>query len=167
MTWETGLLAAFVFVARLGDVTLGTLRHILVVRGLRGLACCVALLESLIWIFAISRVLANINHPLVAVAFSVGFATGTLVGMTIEQQLKLGEQVVRLFTISGNDLARQLRGAGFRVTQFEGSGRDGRVDLLFIQVARKRAPEVASMARRIDPACFCVVDDVRTAQLAK
>ena len=77
MTWETALLAVFVFAARLCDVALGTLRHLLVVRGLRALAGCVALAESLVWIFAISRVLNNIAHPTVALAFSLGFATGT------------------------------------------------------------------------------------------
>lgn len=167
MTWETTSLAAFVFAARLCDVTLGTLRHVLVVRGLRALAGCTALAESLVWIFAISRVLSNINHPTVAVAFSLGFAAGTLVGMTIDQYMRLGEQVVRLFTAQGEGLAQQLREAGYRVTRFEGSGRDGRVDLLFIQIARRQAHLVSQLARRIDPECFCVVDDVRTVQLAK
>lgn len=167
MTWETGIIAAFIFAARLCDMTLGTLRHLLVVRGLRMAAGCVALVESLIWIFAISSLLQNISHPMIAVAFSLGFAAGTLVGMTIEQHMKLGEQVVRLFTADGDTLAHRLREVGYRVTQFAGSGRDGRVDLLFIQVPRKRAHELSRMARQFDPGCFCIVDDVRTIQLAR
>lgn len=167
MSWETAWLAVFVFAARLSDVALGTLRHVLVVRGLRALAGCVALAESLVWIFAISRVLSNIDHPTVALAFSLGFAAGTMTGMTIEQYLKLGEQVVRLFSAQGASLAQRLREAGYRVTRFEGSGRDGRVDLLFIQVARRQAHVVSRLARRFDPECFCVVDDVRTIEQAK
>lgn len=167
MTWETVALATFVFVARLCDVALGTLRHVLVVRGLRALAACVALAESLVWIFAISRVLSNLEHPTVALAFSLGFAAGTMAGMTIEQHLKLGQQVVRLFSAYGESLAERLREAGYRVTRFEGSGRDGRVDLLFIQVARKQAHLVSALARQLDPDCFCVVDDVRTIEQAK
>ena len=55
--------------------------------------------------------------------------------MTIDQLMKLCEQVVRLFTAQGENLA--LREAGYRVTRFEGSGRDGRVDLLSVQIARR------------------------------
>jgi len=108
-----------------------------------------------------------VDQPLVAGAFALGFAAGTLVGMTLEQHLKIGEQVVRIFSTEGASLAEQLRNEGYRVTQFVGAGRDGRVDLLFIQVARRNALEVFRLARRFDPACFCVIDDVRAVEQAK
>jgi uncharacterized protein YebE (UPF0316 family) len=164
---QTGILAALVFAARLADVTLGTLRHVLVIRGYRAVACCVALVESMLWVFAITRVLSRIQEPVVAAAFALGFTAGTLAGMTLEQFLKLGEQVVRLFTTSGELVATRLRALGFRVTQFEGRGRDGSVELLFVQVPRKRASQIATIARQLDPHCFCVIDDVRAIEQAK
>jgi uncharacterized protein YebE (UPF0316 family) len=132
-----------VFLARLCDVTLATLRHVLVVRGLRGSAAAVALVESLIWVVAVSKVLSRVDQPVVAGAFALGFAAGTLVGMTIEQRLRLGEQVVRIFSTEGATVAERLRADGYRVTQFVGSGRDGRVDLLFIQISRRQAAVVS------------------------
>ena len=167
MNWEILILASFVFVARLCDVTLATLRHVLVIRGRRNVAGTVALIESLVWVFAMSRVLDNLEQPIVAVAFAVGFAAGTLVGMTIEQRLKLGEQVVRVFTTEGDSLSVALRDGGYRVTKFSGAGRDGRVDLLFIQIPRRQAANVSGIARELDPECFCVIDDVCAIQQAK
>jgi uncharacterized protein YebE (UPF0316 family) len=167
MNWEVASLVLFVFFARLCDVTLATLRHVLVVRGLRGAAAGVALVESLVWVLAISKVLDRADQPAVAGAFALGFAAGTLVGMTVEQHLGLGEQVVRVFSTDGTMLAEKLRAQGYRVTQFEGTGRDGRVDLLFIQVRRRLAVRVAQLVRQLEPGCFCVIDDVRTVEQAK
>jgi len=167
LEFETTVLAAFVFAARLADVALGTLRNVLVVRGYRAIAGSVALVESLLWIFAITRVLSRIHEPMIAGAFALGFTAGTIAGMTLEQILQLGEQVVRLFTTSGDTVALRLRELGFRVTQFEGRGRDGRIDLLFVQVPRRQASEVFDIARLRDPQCFCVIDDIRAIHQAK
>ncbi|MGC4064142.1 MAG: DUF5698 domain-containing protein [Polyangiaceae bacterium] len=167
MELSTVLVAAFVFGARLCDVALATLRHVLVVRGYRAVAAGVALLESSLWVFAMSRVLTRLDQPVIALAFALGFTAGTLAGMTLEQRLKLGEQVVRLFTPIGNAMAYHLRSLGYRVTQFEGMGRDGRIDLLFVQVQRKQVGFILTRARQLDPTCFCVVDDVRTVHQAK
>ncbi len=167
MTWEVAALASFVFAARLLDVTLATLRHVLVVRGLRLAASGLALLESLVWILAVSKALKHTDQPTIAVAFALGFATGTLVGMTLERYLGLGEQVVRVFTTQGTAVADVLRSAGHRVTRFEGAGRDGPVDLLFIQAPRRIVAGLMKQVRGLDPASFCVVDDVRAVEHAK
>jgi len=167
MTWAVASLASFVFAARLLDVTLATLRHVLVVRGLRLAASGLALLESLVWILAVSKALEHTDQPTIAVAFALGFATGTLAGMTLERFLGLGDQVLRVFTTQGSLLADALRDAGHRVTQFEGTGRDGPVDLLFIQAPRRIAARLTKQVRTLDPASFCVVDDVRTVEHAK
>lgn len=167
MNWEIVLLASLVFLARLCDMALGTFRQTLVIGGYRALVWIIAFVESLIWVFAISRVISNLSEPLVAVAFALGFACGTYAGMTIERYVKLGEQVVRIFTHQGDELAKRLRELGHRVTQFEGKGRDGRVDLLFIQVARRKADLAVKQAREIDAGCFYVIDDIRAAAVGR
>jgi uncharacterized protein YebE (UPF0316 family) len=104
----------------------------------------------------------NLNHPIYAIFYALGFATGTLVGVTLEGFIAKGEQVVRVFTKSGDQLAAALREKGIRVTQFEGKGRDGPTQLLFIHVARRRAKTIPALARSIDDDCFVVIDDVRS-----
>ncbi|MCC6572969.1 MAG: DUF2179 domain-containing protein [Planctomycetes bacterium] len=166
-TAELILTALLIMVARMADVALGTFRFVLVINGRRALAWLIAFLEAGIWVFAASKVLTHLNEPLYAIAFSLGFATGTFLGMTIERAVAMGEQVLRIFTAKGEAVADGLRSRGFRVTSFEGKGRDGRVDLLFIQVHRREAVAAAVAARVLDPDCFYVVDDVRFASAVK
>lgn len=163
MTNEHLLAAGLVFVARVTDVALGTFRFSLVVGGRRGIAWAVAFVEALIWLMAASRVFKNLDDPIFALAFALGFATGTFVGMTIERHLALGEQVLRVFTKDGARVAAMLRERGLRVTRFPGEGRDGPVDLLYIQVLRRKSGDVLKQARELDPECFYVLEDVRAA----
>ncbi len=155
------LVALMIFFARVCDVSLGTLRHAMIIRRKRLIAVVIAFVEALIWVYAVSRVLAGISGTITALAFASGFAAGTFVGMTLEGLFKIGEQVVRVFSPQGRNLAEELRLKGYRVTVFEGSGRDGQVSLLFIQVKRRETGRVLSLARSIDPSCYVVVDDVQ------
>ncbi|WP_230755828.1 DUF2179 domain-containing protein [Teretinema zuelzerae] len=157
------LLALTIFIARVADVSLGTFRHAMVIRGRKLPAFFAAFAESLIWVFAVSRVLKDMSDPLTAVAFALGFATGTFCGMTIENLFKIGDQVIRIFSAKGEESAASLREAGYRVTVFEGSGRDGAVSLLFLQAKRRDVSKIQSLARKIDPAGFIVIDDIRSA----
>lgn len=165
-TTESLLLALVIFCARVIDVSLGTLRHAMIIRGKRLVTFCIAFLESIVWVFAVSKVLSDLSEPLTALAFALGFATGTFVGMTIENLLKIGDQVVKVFSNKGHEVATQLRAEGFRVTEFEGKGRDGVVVLLFVQVRRRDARKVMDLARTLDKGCYLVVEDIRWRQNA-
>lgn len=166
ITTDSLILALVIFVARVLDVSLGTMRHAMIIRGKRLVTFCVAFLEALIWVFAVSKVLSDLSEPLTAFSFALGFATGTFVGMTLENLLKIGDQVVKVFSIKGREVARKLREDGFKVTEFSGQGRDGEVILLFVQVKRREAKSVLTKSREIDKACYLVVEDIRWRQNA-
>jgi uncharacterized protein YebE (UPF0316 family) len=158
---------ALIFGARIVDVTCGTIRTIFVVYGRRGVACVLGFFEVLVWILVVSKVVANISgEPAYAIAYALGYATGNFFGITIEKRLAFGEQVVRVFSRLGVELAECLRERGFRVTVFVGEGRDGPVEQLFIQTPRRQAQMVVEQARKADPECFIVVDDIRSSHTA-
>ncbi|MDD5705791.1 MAG: DUF2179 domain-containing protein [Kiritimatiellae bacterium] len=167
MTGSSIIVALTIFIARVCDVSLGTIRHTLIIRGRKGYVFIIAFFEILIWVYAVSRVMTSIQDPLTSVAFALGFATGTFVGMTIENLLKIGEQVIRVFSRSGHLVAQRLRENDCRVTVFDGSGRDGIVQLLFVQVKRREVSRAMGIARNADPQCFMVVDDIRSVHTAK
>lgn len=154
-------MALLIFVARVFDVSLGTFRHAMIIRSKRGIAFFIAFTESLIWVFAVSKVITNLTEPVTALAFALGFATGTFVGITMESFFKIGEQVVKVFSVKGKEVAVKLRSEGFRVTEFSGKGRDGEVVLLFVQVRRKDTKNILKLAREIDKSCFLVVEDIK------
>jgi uncharacterized protein YebE (UPF0316 family) len=163
MDRNTFLQCLLIFMARVGDVSLGTLRVVMVTQGRRGRAALLGFFEVLIWVFAVSAVLANLRHAVLAVAYALGFATGNYVGLTVERWAALGHQVVRIFSRSGHEIAERLRHLGFRVTVFEAQGRDGSVAMLYTETERRLVPMVAESARAIDPRCYYVVDDIRVA----
>lgn len=159
---ENIILALLIFTARVFDVGLGTVRHAMIIRGRKHLTFLIAFFEALIWIYAVSRVMTNVQDPLTSIAFALGFASGTYVGLTIEGLMKIGEQVVRVFSRKGNLIAQKLRENGYRVTVFDGAGRDGPVNLLFVQTKRRKASKVKTIVRSLDPSGFMILDDIRS-----
>lgn len=157
-----------IFLARVADVSLDTLRMVQVIRGHRALAWVLGFLQVLIWIFAVAHVMKHITEPAYAISYALGFATGNFLGITIERWLAHGDQVIRVFTTAaaGDAMAHRLRGHGYGVTVFDGRGKDGPVAQLFIEATRRRVSEAARLARQMDPACFYVIDDVRVASTA-
>jgi uncharacterized protein YebE (UPF0316 family) len=162
------LTCLLIIVARLADVSLATIRTIMTIQGRKAVAISISIFELLIWVFVVSRVMRDIGQqPAYGFAYAFGFALGTWSGMTIEARLALGRQVVRIITRQGPELATVLRDSGLRVTQFDGHGRDGPVQELFIEVERRQAREVIAQARERDPRCYYMVDDIRDASSAQ
>lgn len=156
-----------IFCARVADVSMGTIRTIYVIRGQRSAAWWIGFFEVLIWVVAVSRVINDLDRPVYAVAYALGFATGNFVGVTIEQRLAMGNRVVRVFSRQGDAIADAIRQAGFGATVFDGRGKDGPVELVYIEVPRREVKRVAAMVREVDPNCFYVIDDIREASTAE
>ena len=159
--WDVVLMSVAIFVARIADVSLSTVRTVLVVQGAKLLAWVFGFVEVLIWILVVAKVIQNLEDPIYAVMYALGAATGSYVGVLIEQRMAYGKVIVRIFTRYGEAVAAALRDAGYRVTEIEGKGKDGPVDLLFVGVPRRRAHAVTRLALSVDPRCFYIHDDIR------
>jgi uncharacterized protein YebE (UPF0316 family) len=163
VTWEVFGICLLIVLARIGDVSLGTLRTVCVVRGHRSVAPFLAFFEVLLWVLVVSKVVSNLQQPEYALSYALGYSLGNFVGMTIEKRVALGDQVIRVFTHHGSELASLLRQEGYRVTEFDGRGRDGPITLLFIQTSRRTAPQLVTRLHQLDPSCYYIVDDIRLA----
>jgi len=150
-----------IYLARICDVSLGTLRTLMVVHGRRRFAFVLGFFEVLIWVIAAAKVLRNLDQPFYAVMYALGAATGSFVGMTIERRVALGHQIVRVFTKQGPEVAARLRAAGFGVVEIDGRGEAGPLALLFVEVSRRNAMQAIARAREADPECQYILDDVR------
>lgn len=156
----------FIFCARVMDVSIGTLRTICVVRGMRFTAAILGFFEVSIWVTAISGVLSHLDHWYNIVAYASGFATGNIIGIYIEQKLAMGMQMIRLISRSQSAaVAAGLRLAGYAVTEVKGQGLQGQVSISFVVAARKEAPTVMKVASRIDPEVVSTVEDIRSANV--
>ena len=156
--------ALLIFGLRICDVSIGTLRSLYVVRGVRRVAVPLAFLESLIWIFAMSKIMGQITggSAVNMFAYAGGFAVGTLVGITVERWIASGWILVRIIT-KEDALTPAIREHDFGVTAVHGEGRYGEQCILFIVTPRRRGRELLDLVRATDKHAFVTVDAVNTA----
>jgi uncharacterized protein YebE (UPF0316 family) len=155
------LLVILIFLLRVVDVTLGTIRTISVVQGWIKVSVLLGFFEVLIWIAAVSQVISRINeHPILMIAYATGFATGNAAGILLERRLALGSCVVRIIssTMIGLHVAETLRSIGQRVTTFEGEGRDGPRVLIYATCERRYLSKLIEAAQAVDPHLFYAVE---------
>ncbi len=162
MIWMMLGNALLIFCLRLVDVSLGTVRLIMIGRGQRKIAPLLGFVEVTIWVVAISQVITNLDNIFNIFGYSGGFAAGTLLGMWIEDKLALGHVGISIIsTTQGQKIVQTLRQADYGVTELIGSGRSGVVNLITTIVPRKDVKDVFQLVNQTDPKCFVAVDDVK------
>src|SRR5208283_2969817 len=114
-----------IVLARIIDVSLDTIRMVSVVQGRRAFAAVLGFFQAVVFISAVAKVLLNMSQPVYAIAYALGFATGTYLGMVIEQRLAFGKQLVFLLTAKGPELAKVLHAGDYRVAEVKTHTRDG------------------------------------------
>ncbi|MDX5421995.1 MAG: DUF2179 domain-containing protein [Hymenobacteraceae bacterium] len=160
---EWVIIPILIFLARICDVTLGTLRIIFISKGDKAIAPVLGFLEVLIWLIAITQVMENLSNVASYLAWAGGFATGNFLGLRVEQKLALGQMVVRVITVEpANELINRLKGHGYRLTCVDAHGTRGKVNLLFMIVKRKKLDKVLQIIRDYNPQAFYSVEDVRS-----
>lgn len=156
------LLPVFIFLARICDVSLGTIRIIPVSKGYKVLAPLIGFFEVLIWIIAISRIMENLNNWVAYVAYAGGFATGNFVGMILEERLAIGYELVRVITKKEADkLISHLKGEGFGLTSVSAKGIEGDVAVLYLVINRKKIDKVIKIIKKFNPNAFYTIEDIR------
>lgn len=152
----------FVFLLRATDVSMATVRMLLIVRNRRFLAPAIGFFEILIWITAIGIVVQHLDSPLHIVGYAGGFATGNFLGVFLEERLALGLATIRTVVRTGGaELATEIRDAGYGVTEMIGKGRDGAVEVLYSVLPRREVARCLEIIERGAPDSFVVVDEPR------
>lgn len=152
----------FIFCARICDVSLSTMRTLMLVRGQKLYAAAIGFFEVLIYIIALERIFSNLDNPFNLVIYAAGFATGNLVGSTIEEKLAVGTLTVQVITLkSPLELTEKLRANGYGVTVIEGQGREGVRYILQIILQRKKASQLRKEIDEWDKDAFWTVFDAR------
>ena len=153
-----------IFLARICDQSIGTMRIIFVSKGKRNIAPILGFFEVLIWIVAISKIMQNLDNYINYIAYAAGFATGNLVGMIIEEKLAMGIQMVRVFANErGQELVANLNKNGYGATVVEGHGARGQVHLIYTIVHRSELNMVVDVITTFNPKAFYTIEDIRAA----
>jgi uncharacterized protein YebE (UPF0316 family) len=154
-----------IFAARVIDVSISTVRIIMLSRGNRRIAPVLGFFEVIIWLIAIRQIFQHLDNAMAFIGYGAGFAAGTWIGMLIEEKMALGYIAVRAIVMSDdNRLLTALTDANYGVTTFVGEGRDGAVRLVFTIIRRKQLPQVIEIINDVNPNAFVSVADVRSAK---
>lgn len=158
--------ALLIFLLRITDVSIGTCRMLYAMRGRRVLAACLGLIESGVFIFAISSALTGAaQDPWKMIGYAGGFATGTFLGMSLESWIASGTILVRIISKDHSEqIGDALREKGFGLTSVQGSGRSLDVLVLLLVTARRRGKELLRLISSVDPDAFVTVESVNHAR---
>ena len=161
MNWQMAGAVMLIFVLRVANMSLDTLRLVLVVRGQRLLAAAAGFLEALIFVLVLAQVLRDLTNIWNVLAYAGGYSGGILVGMWLEERLALGFGHVRVITAPDKAVAATLRAMGFAVTELRGQGRAGEVSVINCTVQRRDVGRVQAAIKSVDEAAFITVDEIR------
>jgi len=155
------VLPLLIFLARIFDVSLGTMRLIYVSKGFKRIVPFIAFVEVLIWIIAIGQIMENLTHPICYVAYAAGFAAGNYIGMCLTDKMSLGMVLIRILTkTDATELIEALRAKEYGLTTVNGQGVYGKVKILFSVVPKSDAKAVISLVRNFNPKAFYTVEEI-------
>jgi len=156
------VLPLLIFLARILDVSLGTVRIVFVSRGLKYLAPVVGFFEVIIWLLAIRVIMQNLNNVACYIAYGAGFGMGTFIGLQIEKWLAIGTSIIRIITQKeATELISHLKSEAYGVTSMDAQGVKGKVHVLYLIIRRHDFKNVAEIIRKFNPNAFYTVEDVR------
>ncbi|MBL7905090.1 MAG: DUF2179 domain-containing protein [Bacteroidales bacterium] len=159
-TWV--ILPLLIFLARISDQTIGTLRLIFLSKGQKGLAPFLGFFEVIIWLLAVGQIMKHLDNVLCYVAYGGGFAMGNYIGMVLEEKLSIGNVLVRIIPRKDtSELIAYLRQQNYGVTSVEAEGAMGKVNIVFSIIKRKDVEHVVSIINQFNPNAFYTIEDVK------
>jgi uncharacterized protein YebE (UPF0316 family) len=163
MWWSWVVLPLLIFLSRILDQSIGTLRVIFVSKGLKNVAPFFGFFEVIIWLLAVTQVMKHLNNPMSYIAYGAGFAMGNYLGILLEEKLSLGTILIRVIPRRNTDhLIARLRALDFGVTVVDAEGVMGtKVKVLLTIVRRKHAQQVIEVINSCNPNAFYTIEEVK------
>ena len=163
----TGIWIYFViFFGKILEVTISTLRLVLINRGERVKGSLLAFFDVLTWLMITGSVLSDFGESVPKiVVFCLAFAVGNYLGSWLDNKLAFGISSINVILSDGPDvdvLLEALRGNSFAVTAIDGQGKDGARKLLIIHLKRKRIPQAVKIIHAISKDSVISVNDVKS-----
>lgn len=156
-------LPTLVFLARVFDVTLGTMRILFIARGKKYLAPVFGFVEVLVWIAVVAKIVQASQGLASYLAYAAGFAVGNYIGLALEDRLAMGMLMIQVIVQNGaEELVAALRQARFGVTTVDGMGMSGPVKLIYTVVRRRDLQLVLQMIHEHHPHAFLSIEDLRS-----
>jgi uncharacterized protein YebE (UPF0316 family) len=157
------VLPLLIFVARIADVTIGTIRIVMISKGQKQWAPLLGFVEIFIWLLAMTKIFENLDNWLCYFAYAGGFAAGNYVGLRIEEKLAVGIVKIQIITRKNADkLIENLKEAGYGITHHAAQGSNDFVSIIYSIIKRNEIGKVEKIIKATNPQAFYSVEDVKT-----
>lgn len=153
-----------IFLSKVIEIALSTLRLIVVSNGKKWLGAILQLFISLVWIFSTGAVVIGVHKdPLKILFFALGSLVGSYVGSIMEEKLAIGSNMITCITECGSqNLIDQIRTHGYAVTVMQGTGLEKEKDILLIMTTRKKRHHVVDIIHQYDQNCMIISESATT-----
>lgn len=159
-TWV--ILPILIFLARILDQSIGTVRLIFISKGMKRLAPFLGFFEVIIWLLAVGQIMKHLDNWVCYAAYGAGFAMGNYIGITIEERLSLGTSILRvILTDESPALIERLRADSYGITIVDAIGAKGPVKVLFSIIRRKDIPAFLDILNQYNPHAFYTIEEVK------
>ena len=164
-TYTHIIIPLLIFVARIIDVSLGTIRMLLTAKGKKAFAAGLGFIEVLIWLLAIKEILNNLTSIAAYVAYPAGFAAGTYIGMLLEEKLISGKVVLRVIVKKKKGKIKEaFEKENIQFTIVDAEGSKGASKLIFCIIDRKKAEHIINIIKKNNPKAFYSVENIKYAR---
>lgn len=162
ITFRLIVIPLLICLARIVDVTIGTLRIIFVSKGMRFWAPFLGFFEVVIWLLAIGQIMQNLTNIVNYIAYGCGFALGNYVGIYLEAKLSIGFVLLRVITRrSATQLIEYFKQCSYRFTLVTAESDKGPVNIIYLPLRRKDVGEIVGNIKQYNPNAFYTLEDAR------
>jgi uncharacterized protein YebE (UPF0316 family) len=156
------ILPLLIFLSRVIDQSVGTLRIIFASKGMKQLAPVLAFFESFIWLLAISQIMKHLDNIVCYITYAGGFAMGNYIGILIEEKLSIGNVVMRIIPkLDSSQLISHLRSLNYGITVVDVEGSLGPTKMIFTTIRRKETNLLVDIIKTYNPYAFYTIDEVK------
>jgi len=161
--YELVIIPVLIILARILDVSIGTVRIIYVSKGMKRIAPVLGFFEVVIWLVAVGQIMQNLSNVVNYIAYGLGFAIGNYLGLILEERITLGHVLLRVISRrSASELEEYFRRSGYRFAIVHAESDKGPVNVIFMPLKRRDVSSVIRNVKRYNPRAFYTLEDVRS-----
>jgi len=158
------LLYVVILVFKMIEVSMATLRMVLITKDERVKGAFIAFFEVILWVFLVATVLDNITEdPFKVLVYALGFSLGNFLGSKLENYLAIGTTNIEVIThkIDGKKVSDRLRNEGYAVTEVLAKGMVDKRVILYIRVPRKEVKPTVRFIQMCESDVVITINDIK------
>ncbi len=153
------LIYAGIFIFKIIEDALGTLRIIVVSNGKKKLGAILHFANAIVWVAVTGTVISNVSEdPLKVIFFALGSLVGSYFGSFLEEKIALGTNIIMTET-SNIDAERIIINLPkYKITKIKQNNNT----LIMITCPRKKTNDVIKLIKSFDDKCNIITEKVKS-----